>query len=176
MFPKTSIPSTRLRRLTDEILRTRRESLRRSQIVEEVLDVAREARDRAASDKAKDFHAAVVAHVQAPGSAGKSDRCSVAANGIDTAVAAEPDHKLVIATGSRVVDICCSEKIVRDVGSDVSVADSPDGGSWDRGDLRDKLLREITRRVGVALDVVVAACPLPGRGPRDTRAGDRVEG
>lgn len=163
-------------RLTDKVLRTGREALRRGQIVEEILDVAREARDRAASNKAKDFHAAVVAHVKAPRAASERDRGGVAADRVNAAVAAKPDHKLVIAAGCRVVDICCGEEVVRDVGSDVCVAYGPDGRGRDGRDLRNEFLREVTGGVGVALDVVVAAGPLPGRGPRNTRARDRVEG
>lgn len=74
------------------------------------------------------------------------------------------------------VDVAGGEEVVGDVGADVGVADAPDGGGGHGGDLRDELLAEVAGGVGVALDVVLPAVPLPGGGPGDGGAGGGVEG
>jgi hypothetical protein len=115
----------------NEILRRCREALIRSHIIEEVLDIPREIRHGAGSNEAENFHAAVVAHVQAPGATPDVHRRFEASDGVDAAVAPEPDHQLVVAAGSGVVDVCCGEEVVGDVRADVGVADGPDGCSGD---------------------------------------------
>lgn len=163
-------------RLTDQILLARREAFRLRQIIVEIFDISGEVRDRASSNKTKHLHAAVVADPQRPRAAADVDVRLEAANGVDAAVATEPDHQLIVAGRSGVVDVAGGEEVVGDVGADVGVADAPDGGGGHGGDLRDELLAEVAGGVGVALDVVLPAVPLPGGGPGDGGAGGGVEG
>ena len=87
-----------------------------------------------------------------------------------------PDHELIVAAVRYVVDVRRGEQVVRDVGVDVGVVVAPRHGGGDGGDVADELLGEADLRVGVALDLVVRAGPLPRRVPLDARARDAVDG
>ena len=73
------------------------------------------------------------------------------------------------------VDVPRGEKIVRHIRANVLVAHTPHSSRRHGRDLADKLFVEVPRRVGVALDVVLPAIPLPGRGPGDGGARSGVE-
>lgn len=144
-------------------------------MVEEILDISRKARHRARSNEAENFHAAIVADPEAPGTTSDIDSALLTANGVDSAVAAEPNHQLVVTSRGGMVDILRSEEIISNIRASVLVADGPGCGCRDGRNLGDEFLREIARRVRVAFDVVVAAVPFPCRGPFDGSARYAVE-
>ena len=125
--------------------------------------------------KLNTFNAAIVANPQRPGAAADIDISLETADGIDAAVALQPDHQLVVARRRSMVDIPCREQVIRHIRADISVTNTPLRSSRHGGDPADKLLIEVLRGVGVALDVVLPAVPLPGRGLGDGGAGRGVK-
>lgn len=74
------------------------------------------------------------------------------------------------------VDIRRGEEIVGHVRADARVVIAPLGGGGDPADLADELLVKAQAGVGVALNRVLPAGPVPFRRPRCARAGGGVHG
>jgi hypothetical protein len=86
-----------------------------------------------------------------------------------------PDHELVVTGALVVVGVGSREDVVGDVGADVAglvVPGDAGGHALDVADL--EALGELLAGVGVALDIVLAALPVPLGGPADARVGGPV--
>lgn len=155
--------------LASKVLLAGRESLALLQVGEELLDVGVEIGDGAlGGDEAVDAHAVVETAPQLPVAAADVGVADLAADGLDIAVPAKPDHELVVTVGVVTVRVGAGEEVVGDVGADVPVVVVPlhhAGHGVYAGDGAAPL--DGSARVGVALDVVLAARPLPRAAPAD---------
>jgi hypothetical protein len=88
-----------------------------------------------------------------------------------------PDHELVVTGALVVVGVSSREDVVGDVGADVArlvVPGNAGGHALDVANL--EALGELLAGVGVALDIVLAALPVPCSGPADARVRGPVDG
>jgi len=74
------------------------------------------------------------------------------------------------------VHVRSGEQVVRDIGIDVAGRGAPLHARLDAADLADELLGEGDLAVGVGLDLVGAALPVPLGAPGDAGVRDRVDG
>lgn len=87
-------------------------------------------------------------------------------------VVAEPDHDLVLLTSARGA---AGKDIVRHVRHEVAALVLPIPARLDGLDFRELDFLRLDDDVGVRLDVVLAAGPLPDRMPGDGRAAEAIE-
>lgn len=146
-----------------------------------MLDIRVEAVDRVGGDEAEDLHASVHAHPELPaatlnGDGGllRSDRLDVTISGepvpkrispstiSDVSQGHSPDHKLIVTTVGNMVGVSSREEIVGNVGANVGAAVGPSSSRLHVADGADDALgANLESRVGVRLDVVLAARPGP---------------
>ena len=87
-----------------------------------------------------------------------------------------PDHEFVVTTADIMVGIGSREEIIGDVGTDIVALVAPLGHAGDAANVTDEPLgAELLAGVGVALDIVLAAGPVPVGVPRDAAAVDVVD-
>lgn len=166
---------------TEEILLAGGVSLAVGEVVEELLDIRVEAVDRAGGDEAEDLHASVHAHPELPATSLNVDGGLLRSNRLDVAISGEPipkrlsitpisdvsqghspDHKLIVTTVGNMVGVGSREEIVGNVGANVGTAVGPSSSRLHVADGADDALgANLESRVGVRLDVVLAAGPGP---------------
>jgi hypothetical protein len=146
-----------------------------------LLDIRVEAVNRAGGDEAEDLHASVHAHPELPAAALNVDGGLARSNRLDVAISGEPipnslsitpisdvsqgyspDHKLIVTTVGNMVGVGSREKIIGNVGANVGTAVGPSSSRLHVADGAYKALgANLKSRVGVGLDVVLAAGPSP---------------
>jgi hypothetical protein len=146
----------------EEILLAGGVSLAVGEVVEELLDIRVEAVDRAGGDEAEDLHASVHAHPELPAASLNVDGGLLRSNRLDVAISGEPDHKLIVTTVGNMIRVGSREEIVGNVGANVGTAVGPSSSRLHVADGADDALgANLESRVGVRLDVVLAAGPGP---------------
>lgn len=168
---------------TEEILLAGGVVLAVGKVVEELLDIRVEAVDRVGGDEAEDLHASVHAHPELPAATLNGDGGLLRSNRLDVTISGEPvpkrispcpsaisdvsqghspDHKLIVTTVGNMVGVSSREEIVGNVGANVGAAVRPSSSRLHVADGADDALgANLKSRVGVGLDVVLAARPGP---------------
>src|SRR5690606_1487182 len=88
-----------------------------------------------------------------------------------------PDHDLIVPAGNLMVRVRRREEIIRNIGADLVTLIPPLSLVGNAINLAHELLgRELAARVGVALDVILAAGPRPLAVPLDAVGADLADG
>jgi hypothetical protein len=88
-----------------------------------------------------------------------------------------PDHEFIITTALVVVGVSSREDVVSNVGANISVREVPLDARRHALDLAHvEATRKLLAHVGVALNIVLAALPCPGRAPAHTGPGGGFHG